>query len=233
MRLVRRVCGFYLCWKPILESEMKILIISAVWFTLCPGLLCAQAEIEYRTFSIFNRHYLALTKRGVLPAISAEGEDLNSQRYGSLYHTTLVNSNNQREVRTTIPQHHMQVDVDLVNNTNETYELQYLVLQVKNTYLQAEKVAASGDWKVQMAQKYIASVEIQLDKDQVIVPIEGWTIWPASEYRDTRFIFEVEVSPDIRGNIYEYNLTLHFKGVSEGKTLQVISDKTYFIASRP
>ncbi len=191
-----------------------------------------EEKIHYRTISIFNDQYFTANNWGAIP-VDKLGEDVNSLRFGGVYYPPSIRDLNRKESRTTVAQGSMEIEVDLLNTTADTYQLESITLTVTGVYESSGLKGEAGEWEIgSRTSSYRPHFEILEGRKVIIQPIEEITIWPEEEYMDSRFIFEIFAKDSAsRGKIYAFVFTLNFTKQEGQETLVINSDKTYFIAA--
>lgn len=206
-------------------------------FLLCAGLALltiASTEqtsgITYKTVSIFNEAYVVADNWGAIP-VDPSGEDVNSRRYGGVYFPPSIRDTDKKESRTTLARGYMELEVDLLNTTQDVYQLDYLTLTVTAEYEASSQEYETGQWDIRSrTSTYRPHFKIEPGKPVITRPVEEVVIWPEEEYMDSRFIFEVS-APGGSNTIYAFTFTLTFSNQDdEAQKLEITSDKTYFIA---
>ena len=194
-----------------------------------------NTELGYKTVSIINDAYLVTRNWGKIPVNRKTGEDVNSQKFGGIYYPPASKGFGVRENRTSIARESMEIEIDLINHTADTWMLESITLNILNIYTTEKVDHEIGEWEIgARTMAYNPTFEIEENGNSITdIPDEVF-IDPKDEMTDSRMILEVMVGDHHSGSrkIYTFNFLLLFsKTGGEKKRIQVTSDKTYFIAS--
>ena len=191
--------------------------------------------IEYKTVMIVNNKYLASSEWKALGRqFDKKGEDVNSKQFGGIYHPPFMKRKRSHDPRLSIARQLMEIEIDMINKTDDTWHLESVELEVIKPFDLAGYDIDKEEWDLgPRVIEYRPYLEISPDKKSVVELVNDVQLRPRKRYSDSHMIIEVAVSqdPTQRTKIYQFKLKLNFLKAGSNEKVQVLSDKTYHIAS--
>lgn len=195
----------------------------------------SDVEVIYKTISIVNQQFIAARDWEHINLNKKTGEDINSEYFGGIYYPPKVKGSGLIEQRPTIAKESMEIEIDLINESDDNWILESISLKVLNTFDIAQIPYEAGSWKIgKRTLDYNPNFEIRADGQIVIDIPKEFILWRKDEFRDSRIILEVytEESKAMLNKVFEFDFELSFtKSGSQKERVKINSDKTYFIGS--
>lgn len=160
---------------------------------------------------------------------NSEGEDINSKKYGSI-HYPVITKKGAKIITPTIASNSMEIDVELLNETESRFLLEKVELKVIKRISSDGLNLQYGEWRLgTRSSRYNPYFEIDGESDLYVDAPEEFYLEPKSEALDGYVTLEVETtSNDV---IYLFKFQLYFIDLSNNKKVVISSDKEYFIAT--
>lgn len=219
---------------------MKISALTILIFLAGSGLsqkLNAQNQpISYKTLSILNEDFIVANDWGEVKPNKSTGEDLNSKLYGGIYYPAKPKGSSKVENRTTVAMDFMEIEISLQNKGSDTWLLEAITLEIIEVYDVSSIDLEKGSWEAgSRTMDYNPYFGIEQGKTIVTDIPNDVVIEAREEFQDTNMILEVEAPQSglSKQQIYQFRFNFNLaKAGGKKEKLQVISDKTYFIASK-
>ncbi|GAB5523840.1 MAG: hypothetical protein Roseis2KO_17120 [Roseivirga sp.] len=220
---------------------MKISAITILIFLTGTGLtreLYGQNDspISYKTLSILNENFVVTNDWGNVKLNISTGEDLNSKRFGGIYYPAKAKGSEKVENRTSVAMDFMEIEISLQNKGSDTWLLEAITLEIIEVYDVSSIDLEKGSWEAgSRTMDYNPSFGIEYGKNKVTDIPNDVVIEAREEFQDTNMILEVEAPQGGLDKQYIYQFRFRFNLAKVGgkkEKLAVISDKTYFLASK-
>lgn len=191
--------------------------------------LTAQ-ELTFETISLSNVRFLVAKEWTDLP-IDSDGEDGNSKKYG-LVVPAKEEGSDVIIGHPTLPREQLFIKAQIVNPTNQYWEIQSIELEVLGEYELSEFEYREGTWSSSSV-KTLVYMPYFIIGEQLLDHPTNLSIGPSSEFSDNRFWIKVDCfsSAFSQGAIYQFRFICTLKVRSEEIKATIYSDKNYLLVA--
>ncbi|TRX59910.1 hypothetical protein FNH22_07605 [Fulvivirga sp. M361] len=209
-----------------------VLLLALNCFLTDNNLPNTTREIKFKTITIVNDHYMVADDWKDISIDLTTGEDVNSENYGGIYYPPTSHSSSLKERRISIARESMEIEIDLLNTTNDRWLLESITLNVLKVYKASEIDFETGSWEIgKRTLGYSPYFEIKDGINSITDLPTDVFIGTKKKPTDSRMILRV-YAEEVTGKIYEFGFILHLsKEGNQDKKMVITSDKSYFIAS--
>lgn len=187
-------------------------------------------ELSFETISLSNVRFLLAEQWGDLP-IDTDGEDGNSKKYG-LVVPAKEEGSDVLIGQPTLPREQLFIKAQIVNPTNQYWEVQSIELEVLGEYDLSEFEYREGTWASNSVKTLVYMPHFIIG-EQLLDHPTNLSIGPSSEFSDNRFWIKVDgfssaLSQDV---IYQFRFICTLKVHSEETKATIYSDKNYLLVA--
>ncbi len=198
-----------------------------------PMLLSYQeAEIVYKTTSLWNRDYFKPPQILLTGLDLVNGEDINSEPYGGINYRILKEASSYVEIPT-VSLNYLEIGVDLINNTNSECVVDHIeLIKVADQDL-GSIPGITGRWgSILNPTHFIGTIHIVLGnfEDKIVYYPEGLFISKNEGLKDSRILLGIEAgeSSGVEERMISFKVHIALTPVASGsKQIDVYSDKLY------
>ncbi|MEQ8239139.1 MAG: hypothetical protein RIA69_07985 [Cyclobacteriaceae bacterium] len=204
-------------------------------------LLCLLTSVDqklpviYKTVSLWNEHYYKPSIDNRIAFDMANGEDVNSERFGGMPYRVLK-AQNSLIPAPTISLNYLEIAFDLENLTDESYLIDRIIVQPSsNIPLQTFKGTTGSYHGILNSSGFLGAIEIPLnkiDEESTYYP-KGLTLAGKNEMRDSRIKIAISARDQLKAIedcLFEFQIEIKLIPISgEGKPMTVVADKNYYL----
>lgn len=194
--------------------------------------LADPVPISYKTISITNENFLVADDWPNVPVNTETGEDLNSKQFGGVYYPPYAKGSELVENRPTLAKGFMEVEIDFINQSEDTWILKALEMVITGEYSYSNIKVENGRWDLgdNRLNDYNPRFEI---RRKLTADPEGFALFPQEYLEDSRIIFEASCeSAEDEDTIFQFQVKCtFFNADDEDQVIEVLSDRDYLIAT--
>ena len=195
----------------------------------CPVIWLISQPLTCHTVQLLNKEF-AVADDWQQVSLDPAGEDVNSERYGGVSYPPYRTGSDLKEVRPTIALGELNINLDVDNPTDDTWEITHVKLMVTKEYALDQIAYRRGVWDLGKVRtlNYIPKLAFP---DDISDQPSNLYISPSADFADTRFWVEVKLEGEGKKAIaFEVYLTL--TNLADDGELSIKADKIYLIASK-
>lgn len=165
------------------------------------------------------------------------GEDINSPVYGGInYH--LIRDSFDYVESPTISVNYLEIGVDLENNTDFTFLIDQVTIEIVDLYSLQDLIISSGRWaNIVHANNYFGSIPITIKNLSENAPYypDQLILEPKGIYSDKRIQFVISIGDELQSEpdqIIAFKINLRLISLDSDRVENLTSDKIYYIAKK-